>query len=61
LVSLFAIVDPVGLLPVFNILINSFKVTEGLNVVSRIMELLLIALGVEMMVGGIRNIFPRFL
>jgi len=61
LVSLFAIVDPVGLLPVFNILINSFKVTEGLNVVSRIMGLLLIALGVEIMVGRIRNIFPRLL
>jgi len=33
----------------------------GLNVVTRIMGLLLMALGVEIMVGGIRNIFPGLL
>ncbi|WP_392552065.1 YchE family NAAT transporter [Orbus wheelerorum] len=35
--------------------------TTGLNVVTRIMGLLLMALGVEIMVGGIRNIFPGLL
>lgn len=33
----------------------------GLNVVTRIMGLLLMALGVEIMVGGIRNLFPGLL
>ncbi|WP_392561569.1 YchE family NAAT transporter [Orbus sturtevantii] len=33
----------------------------GLNVVTRIMGLLLMALGVEIMIGGIRNIFPGLL
>lgn len=34
---------------------------SGLNVVTRIMGLLLMALGVEIMVGGIRNLFPGLL
>lgn len=33
----------------------------GLNVITRIMGLLLMALGVEIMVGGIRNLFPGLL
>ncbi|RKS84530.1 MarC family membrane protein [Orbus hercynius] len=34
---------------------------SGLNVVTRIMGLLLMALGVEIMVGGIRDLFPGLL
>lgn len=54
-IGLFALVNPVGIIPVF-ISMTSYQTAAARN-----MGLLLMALGIEFIVTGIKGIFPGLL
>ncbi|MFE8049901.1 MarC family protein [Brenneria goodwinii] len=76
-IGLFALINPIGILPVFISMTNYLAVEgrkfraapllvrvlgqTGMNVITRIMGLLLMSLGIEFIVTGVKALFPGLL